>query len=413
MFIVTFFSLERSKRSKSPKGKTTPSSVLKKRLELGRDEEFPSAHSRELLAIEGTSLYISFVRACLRYTYRERLCVRVFRFINMVGTAHAHGHSHDYDEHHRQQRRPVEEEITTAMMKATVEKKMSEPARADDDDDDDGIQYYYCERTGKKLHSHDGMRPHSHEFIPSAGSFLNRRRAQYKKRDFKERCFTVGIGGPVGTGKTALMLQLCKYFTDETYGFTNELGDDEDAGDRNRGKNPNICAVTNDIFTKEDGEFLAKHEALPKDRIRAVETGGCPHAAIREDIGANLSEVESLTELFNPDFCLLESGGDNLAANFSRELADFIIYVIDVCGGDKIPRKGGPGVTQADLLVINKKELADAVGASIEVMTRDADKQREGGPVIVAAVKKTEGVKEIADSILCAYNDAMAASHSH
>ena len=110
-----------------------------------------------------------------------------------------------------------------------------------------------------------------------------------------------------------------------------------------------------------------------------METGGCPHAAIREDIGANLSEVESLTGKFNPEFCLLESGGDNLAANFSRELADFIIYVIDVCGGDKIPRKGGPGVTQADLLIINKKELADAVGASVDVMTRDANAQREGG----------------------------------
>jgi urease accessory protein len=144
-----------------------------------------------------------------------------------------------------------------------------------------------------------------------------------------------------------------------------------------------------------------------------VETGGCPHAAIREDIGANLSEVESLTGKFNPEFCLLESGGDNLAANFSRELADFIIYVIDVCGGDKIPRKGGPGVTQADLLIINKKELADAVGASVDVMTRDANAQREGGPVIVASVKTGDGVREIAGHILKAHDEAMCYGHAH
>jgi urease accessory protein len=262
----------------------------------------------------------------------------------------------------------------------------------------DGIVYYE-DSSGRKLHSHDGLKPHSHDPIPNAGSFLNRRLATYKNRDFRERCFTVGIGGPVGTGKTALMLQLCRYFTK--------------GGGGENDKRENIVAVTNDIFTKEDGEFLAKHEALPIERIRAVETGGCPHAAIREDIGANLSEVESLTGKFNPEFCLLESGGDNLAANFSRELADFIIYVIDVCGGDKIPRKGGPGVTQADLLVINKKELAEAVGASVDVMTRDADKQREGGPVIVASVKTGDGVKEIATHILKAYDEALSYGHEH
>ena len=274
----------------------------------------------------------------------------------------------------------------------------------DDDVNDDGIVWYEDPATGKKLHAHDGLKPHSHDPIPDAGSFLNRRMATYKNRDFAERCFTVGIGGPVGTGKTALMLQLCRHFAKRGGGGGEET-------ERRRWEN--IVAVTNDIFTKEDGEFLAKHEALPIERIRAVETGGCPHAAIREDIGANLSEVESLTGKFRPEFCLLESGGDNLAANFSRELADFIVYVIDVCGGDKIPRKGGPGVTQADLLVINKKELAEAVGASVEVMTRDADKQREGGPVIVASVKTGDGVKEIAEHILKAYDEALSFGHAH
>ena len=200
----------------------------------------------------------------------------------------------------------------------------------------------------------------------------------------EERSFTVGIGGPVGTGKTALMLSLCKHFK-EVY---------------------NICAVTNDIFTREDCEFLTRHNALEKERIRAVETGGCPHAAIREDISCNLTEVEALSAEFSPDFVLLESGGDNLAANFSRELADFIIYVIDVCGGDKIPRKGGPGVTQADLLIINKVELAPAVGASLEVMARDAKKQREHGPFVFAQVKNNVGVPEIADHIVSAWSEA-------
>ena len=300
----------------------------------------------------------------------------------MQGHGHGHGHGHG---------RGREEEEEKNSSNSTL-RQISEPTA-------DGIVYYE-DSSGRKLHSHDGLKPHSHDPIPNAGSFLNRRLATYKNRDFRERCFTVGIGGPVGTGKTALMLQLCRYFTKGGGGGEND-------------KRENIVAVTNDIFTKEDGEFLAKHEALPIERIRAVETGGCPHAAIREDIGANLSEVESLTGKFNPEFCLFESGGDNLAANFSRELADFIIYVIDVCGGDKIPRKGGPGVTQADLLVINKKELAEAVGASVDVMTRDADKQREGGPVIVASVKTGDGVKEIAAHILKAYDEALSYGHEH
>jgi urease accessory protein len=298
----------------------------------------------------------------------------------MQGHGHGHGHGHG--------RGREEEEKSSS--NSTL-RQISEPTA-------DGIVYYE-DSSGRKLHSHDGLKPHSHDPIPNAGSFLNRRLATYKNRDFRERCFTVGIGGPVGTGKTALMLQLCRYFTK--------------GGGGENDKRENIVAVTNDIFTKEDGEFLAKHEALPIERIRAVETGGCPHAAIREDIGANLSEVESLTGKFNPEFCLLESGGDNLAANFSRELADFIIYVIDVCGGDKIPRKGGPGVTQADLLIINKKELADAVGASVDVMTRDANAQREGGPVIVASVKTGDGVREIAGHILKAHDEAMCYGHAH
>lgn len=191
------------------------------------------------------------------------------------------------------------------------------------------------------------------------------------------RAFTVGIGGPVGSGKTALMLQLCRKL-------------------RN---NYNLCCVTNDIFTKEDGEFLIRNEALSSDRIIAVETGGCPHAAIREDITANLMACEELTKKHNCELILLESGGDNLAADFSRELADFTIYVIDTCGGDKIPRKGGPGITQSDLLVINKTDLAEMVGASLEVMRKDAELIRQGGPVVFAQVKHDVNVDNIIEHI--------------
>ena len=161
----------------------------------------------------------------------------------------------------------------------------------------------------------------------------------------------------------------------------------------------NLCAVTNDIFTREDGEFLVKHQALEENRIRAVETGGCPHAAIREDITANLLACEELTAQFHCELILLESGGDNLAADFSRELADYTIYVIDTCGGDKIPRKGGPGITQSDLLVINKTDLAEQVGASIEVMERDTKIMRTSGPFIFAQVKFGMGVDEIVQHI--------------
>jgi urease accessory protein len=189
---------------------------------------------------------------------------------------------------------------------------------------------------------------------------------------------TVGVGGPVGSGKTALMLALCR---------------------RLRG-GLSICAVTNDIFTKEDAEFLTRNEALEPGRIRAVETGGCPHAAIREDISANLLALEMLADQYHPQLLLLESGGDNLAAHFSRELADFTIYVIDVAGGDKVPRKGGPGITQSDLLVINKTDLAPAVGADLAVMERDARRMRGDGPFVFAQVTHGVGVESIVAHIL-------------
>ena len=221
--------------------------------------------------------------------------------------------------------------------------------------------------------------PHTHEEWQHPGHFEYRPRAQVD-RDFSQRAFTVGIGGPVGSGKTALMLQLCRTLRDQ-------LG---------------VAAVTNDIFTREDGDFLVRHEALPADRIRAVETGGCPHAAIREDISANLIALEDLHDRFKPELLLIESGGDNLAANFSRELADYTIYVIDVAGGDKVPRKGGPGITQSDLLVVNKTDLAPAVGADLEVMARDAARMRGSGPVVFAQVKHGTGVEAIADYLLAA-----------
>lgn len=168
-----------------------------------------------------------------------------------------------------------------------------------------------------------------------------------------------------------------------------------------------IAAVTNDIFTREDAEFLTRHRALPAARIRAIETGGCPHAAVREDISANLAALEDLHRGLpgghGADLLLIESGGDNLAANYSRELADYIIYVIDVSGGDKIPRKGGPGITQSDLLVVNKTDLAEAVGADLGVMERDARKMREGGPTVFAQVKKNVSVDHIVNLIISAW----------
>jgi urease accessory protein len=239
-------------------------------------------------------------------------------------------------------------------------------------------------------HSHDhGGHGHTHEPLDHPGHFHDRDLPL--DRNFTRRAFTVGVGGPVGSGKTALMLQLCRKLRQTIH----------------------IAAVTNDIFTKEDGEFLVRHQALEAERIRAVETGGCPHAAIREDISANLLALEELHAAFHPDLLLLESGGDNLAACFSRELADYTIQVIDVAGGDKIPRKGGPGITQTDLLVINKTDLAGAVGADLEVMDRDARRMRGDGPLVFAQVKHGVGVDEIVRHVLHAWQHAVGIAHAH
>ncbi len=210
------------------------------------------------------------------------------------------------------------------------------------------------------------------------------------ERDFGRRAYTVGVGGPVGTGKSALVLALCQALRDEL----------------------SLAVVTNDIFTREDAEFLIRNEALAAERIRAVETGGCPHAAIREDITMNLAAVEELSREFQPDMLMLESGGDNLAADFSRELADFTIYVIDVSGGDKIPRKGGPGTTQSDLLVINKTDLAEAVGADLDVMDRDSKRMRGDGPFVFAQVRNGVAVAEIAAHVIGAWRAASDQSDS-
>ncbi|MCJ1438786.1 hypothetical protein MMC27_008176 [Xylographa pallens] len=249
------------------------------------------------------------------------------------------------------------------------------------------------------LHSHDHLPPHahppafsaaehghSHDVLDGPGSYMGREMPLIEGRDWRDRAFTVGIGGPVGSGKTALMLALCLKLRD-TY---------------------SIAAVTNDIFTREDAEFLTRHAALPPARIQAIETGGCPHAAVREDISANLLALQTLHARFATDLLLIESGGDNLAANYSRELADFIVYVIDVAGGDKVPRKGGPGITGSDLLVVNKTDLAEAVGADLGVMERDAGRMRDGGPTIFAVVKHGKGVDDIVGLMLSAWKSSGA-----
>jgi urease accessory protein len=194
---------------------------------------------------------------------------------------------------------------------------------------------------------------------------------------FKEP-LRVGIGGPVGSGKTALTLALCKRLRD-VY---------------------NIAVVTNDIFTKEDADFLTRNEALTAERIIGVETGGCPHTAIREDASMNLEAVNQLSKRFKTlDIVFVESGGDNLAATFSPELSDLTIYVIDVAAGEKIPRKGGPGITKSDLLVINKIDLAPMVGASLEVMAVDAKRMRGERPFIFTNLKIDQGLDEIVSFI--------------
>ncbi len=190
----------------------------------------------------------------------------------------------------------------------------------------------------------------------------------------KKHVLRLGIGGPVGSGKTALIDALCKKMRD----------------------NFEMAVVTNDIYTKEDQQFLIRSEALPQERILGVETGGCPHTAIREDASMNLAAVDELLNRFdNLDFIIVESGGDNLSATFSPELADLTIYVIDVSAGDKIPRKGGPGITRSDLLVINKIDLAPHVGASLEVMDRDARKMRGERPFVFTNLKIQHGLEDI------------------
>ena len=185
----------------------------------------------------------------------------------------------------------------------------------------------------------------------------------------------VGVGGPVGTGKTALMDALCKRLAPHY----------------------DIAAITNDIYTKEDAEFLTRAGSLPPERIMGIETGGCPHTAIREDASINLAGVTEMRKRFPAlDVILIESGGDNLAATFSPELADLTIYVIDVSAGDKIPRKGGPGITRSDLLVINKIDLAPHVGASLEVMDRDSKRMRGERPYLFANIRAGQGVEDIA-----------------
>ena len=189
----------------------------------------------------------------------------------------------------------------------------------------------------------------------------------------------IGVGGPVGSGKTALLDALCKKMRDDY----------------------EIAVVTNDIYTQEDAKFLTESEALEPGRITGVETGGCPHTAIREDASMNLAAVEDLSVKFpNLDMVFIESGGDNLSATFSPELADLMIYVIDVSGGDKIPRKGGPGITRSDLLVINKIDLAPMVGASLEVMDRDSKKMRGGRPFLFTDMRSDKNVDAVIEFIL-------------
>jgi urease accessory protein len=196
--------------------------------------------------------------------------------------------------------------------------------------------------------------------------------------DVSKQPLRLGIGGPVGSGKTALVDALCKELRDRY----------------------EVAVVTNDIYTREDADFLIRSGALPEDRISAVETGGCPHTAIREDASINLDAIAGLCERFPElDLVIIESGGDNLAATFSPELSDLTIYVIDVAAGDKIPRKGGPGITRSDLLVINKTDLAEHVGASLEVMERDARRMRGERPFAFTSLRLGEGIGRVRDFV--------------
>ncbi|MEU7257363.1 urease accessory protein UreG [Streptomyces rimosus] len=213
-------------------------------------------------------------------------------------------------------------------------------------------------------HDLDERFPHRHTYSA----------ADPKRPDGTRRALRIGLGGPVGTGKTATVAALCRALRDEL----------------------SLAVVTNDIYTREDAEFLLREAVLPPERISAVETGACPHTAIRDDISANLEAVEDLEDAVGPlDLILVESGGDNLTATFSKGLVDAQIFVIDVAGGDDIPRKGGPGVTTADLLVINKTDLAPYVGVDLEGMARDAKAQRGDLPVVFTSLKAEDGVRPV------------------
>ncbi|MFJ6855082.1 urease accessory protein UreG [Streptomyces sp. NPDC091271] len=212
---------------------------------------------------------------------------------------------------------------------------------------------------------HDTMLPHHH--TPSADAL---------RPDGSRRALRIGLGGPVGSGKTATVAALCRALRDRL----------------------SIAVVTNDIYTREDAEFLLREAVLPPERITAVETGACPHTAIRDDISANLEAVEQLEETLLPlDLVLIESGGDNLTATFSKGLVDHQVFVIDVSSGDDIPRKGGPGITTADLLVINKTDLAPYVGADLDTMAADASRQRGSLPVLFTSLASDDGVQPVAD----------------
>ncbi|OKI01983.1 urease accessory protein UreG [Streptomyces sp. CB02923] len=215
-------------------------------------------------------------------------------------------------------------------------------------------------------HDLDERFPHRHTYSAAAP----------QRADGTRRALRIGLGGPVGTGKTATVAALCRTLRDEL----------------------SLAVVTNDIYTREDAEFLLREAVLPAERITAVETGACPHTAIRDDISANLEAVEDLEDAVGPlDLILVESGGDNLTATFSKGLVDAQIFVIDVAGGDDIPRKGGPGVTTADLLVVNKTDLAPYVGVDLEGMARDAKAQRGDLPVAFTCIKGENGVKPVSD----------------
>ncbi|WP_413701386.1 urease accessory protein UreG [Psychromonas sp. KJ10-10] len=212
--------------------------------------------------------------------------------------------------------------------------------------------------------------------IPDYFDLNNAQKETYynEKNNEKKQILRIGVGGPVGSGKTALLSTLCLALRDKY----------------------NMAVVTNDIYTHEDAQFLTRNNALAEDRIIGVETGGCPHTAIREDASMNLATIDELQERHaDLDFVLVESGGDNLSATFSPELSDLTLYVIDVSAGDKIPRKGGPGITKSDLLIINKIDVAELVGASLEVMDRDTKKMRGDKPFVFSNMKTQQGLDDI------------------